>query len=198
MTPVFVCSDRYGGTYSGGAWWAVAHADALEGAGTRLDWVLRHHEGPWSHDTAVVGFWVQPPDWIAVGDTPDQACEALADNVLRERLLARGPCHKSWRGLEFERGHANDFDWYGELPRQLRYLMIATLQIRHAAARSPHSWVAFSLDWNRPQVWQRLLGDEDDILWLLVEEKDTYCAGPAPSDSIRSLVDMMIRRGIAS
>ena len=196
MTPVFVCSDRYGGTYSGGAWWAIAKADAALGDGTRLDWVLLNNDGPWSHDTAVVGFWSHPPDWIAVGDTPDQACEALSSKDLREQLLARGPCHRSWRGLEFERNHADDFDWYGEVPRQLRHLMVATLQIKRAAAHSLHAWVAFDLDWNRPNVWQRLHGDEDDVLWLREEEKDTYWAGPTPTESIRNLIDEMVRRRV--
>ena len=198
MTPVFVCCDRYRGTYSGGAWWAVAHADVALGGSTRLDWVLTDGDGPWSHDTAVVGFWSKPPDWIAVGDTPDQAREALTNKSLREHLLARGPCHSSWRGLEFQRSHAEDFDWYGELPRQLKFLSVATLQNTHAAIESPDEWIAFCVGRTPAKVWQRLLGDEGDILWLIAEEKDTYCGGPTPTVSIRNLVEMMIRREVAS
>lgn len=194
MTPVFVCSDRYGGVYAGGAWWAVANADAALEESTRLDWVLNSHRGPWSDDSEAIGFWSNPPDWIAIGDTPDQACEALGSADLRRSMSGRGLRTKYWSDEDFQWTRPHTFEWYGAMPTHLQFLSLAALQNRHAASSSSDAWIAFDPDQHPKKDWRRLLGDEDDFLWLLVEEKDSYCTGATPTASIRNLVDMMMRR----
>ena len=70
--PVVIVQDRYNGVYSGGKWIAIAQGDSPE----RLDliWLGAHAE-----DLAAVAFWAKYRDkeWLAVGDTPDEALAAL-------------------------------------------------------------------------------------------------------------------------
>ena len=89
--PVAIVEDRYGGGYSGGRWLAVACADALHPGMTRIDFVLgRFSDGPGGDDGAAMGFWFDPPDWIAVGDTPQEALDHL-DQGIRPRPFSFGP-----------------------------------------------------------------------------------------------------------
>lgn len=74
--PVAIIEDRYGGTYSGGAWLAIDHADKMENGSPRIVRVIEG--GPHGSDTEAMMFWTDPPDWIAVGDSPDEALAALA------------------------------------------------------------------------------------------------------------------------
>jgi hypothetical protein len=72
MYPVRIYQDRYGGSYSGGAWAAVdmkhktMETSAIE-------------EGILGGDTEVREFWFSVADakWIAVGRTPNEALAAL-------------------------------------------------------------------------------------------------------------------------
>jgi hypothetical protein len=73
--PVVILQDRYGGTYSRGKWLALASADGLENGAYRIVRCLE--AGPFGDDTEAIAFWAEPPHWIAVGDTPDQALHAL-------------------------------------------------------------------------------------------------------------------------
>ena len=74
--PVAIIQDRYSGAYSGGLWLAVAGADALTGHGQmRALYVLT--DGPHGDDCDAMMFWQEPPEWIAVGATPDDALQAL-------------------------------------------------------------------------------------------------------------------------
>lgn len=73
--PVAVFADRYGGVYSGGRWLAVSRADDLFQGEMRATWVLGH--GPSSDDIEAAEFWDGPPNWIAAGDTPDEAIARL-------------------------------------------------------------------------------------------------------------------------
>jgi hypothetical protein len=80
--PIAVISDRYGGVYSGGKWIAVAGL-SRGGMGEAVLKMLSY-EGdierdlsPWGSDTCAGDFWCDPPKWIAVGDTPEQAINAL-------------------------------------------------------------------------------------------------------------------------
>jgi hypothetical protein len=75
LYPVLVCEDRYCGTYSGGAWWAVAEADRPFEGRSRIVWLWEH--GPGSDDVTASVFWSEHPAWIAVGATPDQAIQRL-------------------------------------------------------------------------------------------------------------------------
>lgn len=70
LYPVIVVQDRYSGVYSGGKWWAVARADE------RLQEVIWNFPA-FDGDTECHNFWLDPPDWIAVGKTPDEAVQAL-------------------------------------------------------------------------------------------------------------------------
>lgn len=79
LYPVVIVEDRYGGAYSGGRWLAVASADTVcAEADTLIDraaFVL--DEGPSGADGDAMMFWADPPAWIAVGATPDEALNAL-------------------------------------------------------------------------------------------------------------------------
>jgi hypothetical protein len=88
MYPIAIVEDRYGGTYSRGAWLAVGEFDVRDGSGyaahTRLDFVMEHAHGD---DTEAMLFWADVAPglpWLAVGGTPD---EALANLRAREPLL---------------------------------------------------------------------------------------------------------------
>jgi hypothetical protein len=73
--PVVVFQARYGGTYSGGEWLAIHDGYAWLDALPRVHWMIEF--GPGSEDCEAGEFWVNPPDWIAAGKTPDKAVENL-------------------------------------------------------------------------------------------------------------------------
>ena len=73
--PVAVFADRYGGVYSGGRWFAVSTADEPFEGEMRASWVLSH--GPSASDVEAADFWIDPPVWIGVGATPQDAVSAL-------------------------------------------------------------------------------------------------------------------------
>ena len=75
LWPVAIVEDRYSGSYSGGRWLAIGEADKRFGGRMRTSFIL--HEGPHGDDCEAMEFWLSPPDWIAVGNTPDQALAAL-------------------------------------------------------------------------------------------------------------------------
>lgn len=89
--PVAIIEDRYSGAYSGGRWIAIAHADCLDGpttsddiALTRINFIVGEEggmPGPFDGDSDAMLFWTDPPDWVAVGDTPDQALMNLRNGV---------------------------------------------------------------------------------------------------------------------
>ena len=78
--PVCIVADRYGGTYSGGAWVAIAST----GGDSRRAMELvtlddREKPSPWASDIPARTFWNDPPLWIASGETPEAALAALKD-----------------------------------------------------------------------------------------------------------------------
>jgi hypothetical protein len=75
LWPVVILADRYQGTYSGGAWLAVANADIPIGRNPRAAWLLDN--GPGGEDAEARQFWDEAHDWIAVADSPDAALSAL-------------------------------------------------------------------------------------------------------------------------
>ena len=79
--PIAIIEDRYQGTYSGGRWLAVAGIGAPDiGAAVPMLLRLAAREGapnPWGDDLMAVAFWNDPPKWIASGDTPEDAIDAL-------------------------------------------------------------------------------------------------------------------------
>lgn len=83
MYPVAILQDRYNGVYSGGAWVAVADFERQneEGGKTRLQFVS---EWIYSGDPDAMEFGsnILPGlNYVAVGDTPDKALEALRGKV---------------------------------------------------------------------------------------------------------------------
>lgn len=70
LYPVVVLQDRYGGVYSGGDWIAIAEGDL----GRRFTEVL---DGAHGEDCDAMEFWESPPEFVAVGDTPDAAVANL-------------------------------------------------------------------------------------------------------------------------
>ncbi|MGI9449352.1 MAG: hypothetical protein ACR2QH_01645 [Geminicoccaceae bacterium] len=74
--PIAIIQDRYSGSYSGGAWLAIAGADEIDGI-----WKPRVIDmlegGPHGDDTDAMMFWADPPSWIAVGNSPDEALANL-------------------------------------------------------------------------------------------------------------------------
>lgn len=74
--PVVIIEDRYGGGYSGGKWLAIDAAEAMENGSYRIIRIIEG--GPHGSDTEAMMFWKAPPDWITVGDFPNDALAALA------------------------------------------------------------------------------------------------------------------------
>jgi len=81
--PVVIVEDRYTGAYSHGKWLAIDGSSGIEDLG-----FLMLQDGPLGDDIDAMEFWKTPPDWIAVGDTPDKALESL-----RQKLEAPRPSH---------------------------------------------------------------------------------------------------------
>jgi hypothetical protein len=80
LFPIVILQDRYGGSYSKGAWLAIACADEPElttpaGILNRAEFCLS--AGPFDGDIEAREFWDKPPPWIAVGNTPDGALANL-------------------------------------------------------------------------------------------------------------------------
>lgn len=76
LWPIALIEDRYSGVYSGGRWLAIANANAeIERDGSRIQNVL--FGDAYADDISAAGFWVETPEWIAVGNTPDEALDAL-------------------------------------------------------------------------------------------------------------------------
>jgi len=74
--PIAIIQDRYTGAYSRGLWLAIASADTpFGGYVSRSGYCL--DEGPHGDDCEAMDFWIAPPPWIAVGNTPDEALRAL-------------------------------------------------------------------------------------------------------------------------
>lgn len=86
LWPVAIIEDRYHGTYSGGAWIAIAEADSAYGDRTRVSWCL--NVGPHGDDTDAMVFWAEPPPWVAVGGTPDAARDALYAAIAKAERAA--------------------------------------------------------------------------------------------------------------
>lgn len=77
--PVAIIEDRYNGAYAGGTWLAIANCQepvAPHGMARVLFCIT---EGPHDGDGEAEAFWADPPPWIAVGVTPDQALAALTE-----------------------------------------------------------------------------------------------------------------------
>jgi hypothetical protein len=80
--PITVIQDRHSGVYSGGAWLAISQAsEFVVGTTTRAQFCLAGDDGPSDGDIEAAAFWNNPPEWIAVGSTPDEAIEALKNGV---------------------------------------------------------------------------------------------------------------------
>jgi hypothetical protein len=77
--PILVLQNRYTGTYSGGERLAISEADRLENGAFQIIRALE--SGPHGDDGDAMDFWYDPPDWIAVGKTPDEAVANLRDKV---------------------------------------------------------------------------------------------------------------------
>ncbi len=73
--PIAIVQDRYTGVYSGGTWLAISTADSPYNGQSRANFVL--NEGPHGDDSEAAEFWANPPDWIAVGDSPQEALDRL-------------------------------------------------------------------------------------------------------------------------
>ena len=79
--PIAIVQDRYTGVYSGGRWLAIACAtDLVDGGQTRVGFCLKSDHGPSASDVEAGSFWVAPPSWIAVGDTPEEALANLRNS----------------------------------------------------------------------------------------------------------------------
>jgi hypothetical protein len=69
------------GVYAGGPWFAVAKADKKARGRSRISDLLDDDSdhGPWGSDVAAMKLWTDPPDWISVGATPDEALKNLLE-----------------------------------------------------------------------------------------------------------------------
>jgi hypothetical protein len=75
--PIAIIQDRYAGVYSSGQWLAIACATDTFNDRSRVDVCLESDEGPSGSDVEAGIFWLDPPSWIAVGNTPEQALANL-------------------------------------------------------------------------------------------------------------------------
>ena len=85
LYPIAAVEDRYGGVYSGGRWLAIAGADELISPGLRRIDTIFGQSGPHGGDVEAAIFWADPPEWLDVGDTPDDAVAALKAKNLKVR-----------------------------------------------------------------------------------------------------------------
>jgi hypothetical protein len=74
LYPTEIHQDRYGGTYSGGLWYA-AWMWAEGGNYSRIEEEIAN--GPAGGDPDALNFWSNPPRWVAVGSTPNEALDNL-------------------------------------------------------------------------------------------------------------------------
>lgn len=78
--PIAIFEDRYRGAYSGGKWVAIA-GFCSDGPARELLALLAADDqdspSPWAQDVPTMRFWQEPPAFVAVGDTPDEALKAL-------------------------------------------------------------------------------------------------------------------------
>lgn len=77
LFPILVYQDRYEGNYSGGKWIAIANAMHVceeDRDTSRFGYV---HEQAWGGDPDALNFWLNPPKWVAVGDTAQEALDKL-------------------------------------------------------------------------------------------------------------------------
>ncbi len=76
LWPIAIVEDRYDGVYSGGSWLAIAKFDHSAGDGlrTRLGLVM---DGAHGDDMDAMSFGDDQPEWYAVGNSPQQALDAL-------------------------------------------------------------------------------------------------------------------------
>jgi hypothetical protein len=81
--PIVIVEDRYGGGYSGGAWFAIAQGEIDHNGTSRADWCLKF--GPNGGDVEARTFWLDPPIWIAADRTPDAAVAALLKKIPTEQ-----------------------------------------------------------------------------------------------------------------
>lgn len=76
LHPIVIIEDRYGGTYSGGLWVAVASAETQYEGTTRLQFAME--DGVGGDDASAMEFWEHTkPNWAAAGNTPSAAIENL-------------------------------------------------------------------------------------------------------------------------
>jgi hypothetical protein len=75
--PIAIVQDHYTGVYSGGRWLAIACATDSLNDRSRVDFCLESDEGPSGSDVEAGTFWLDPPSWIAVGNTPEEALANL-------------------------------------------------------------------------------------------------------------------------
>jgi hypothetical protein len=81
--PIAIIEDRYS-VYAGGSWLAIAQADILHDGLPRITWCLSH--GPFAGDIEAAEFWASPPNWIAVGQSPDHVLEVLEVNFNKSAI----------------------------------------------------------------------------------------------------------------
>jgi len=80
--PIVLIQDRYGGCYSGGPWLALVQAsEQVDSVNNRAQFCLKGFDGPYGGDVEAAQFWSDPPSWIAVGSTPDEALSALSQKL---------------------------------------------------------------------------------------------------------------------
>lgn len=73
LYPIGIVEDRYGGTYSGGKWVAIANVELHS-----IDELMNNIDpSPWGDDMSASDWGDVPPDWAAVGETPDEALQNL-------------------------------------------------------------------------------------------------------------------------
>ncbi len=183
-----VVQDRYNGTYAGGGWWAVAGADREEGEQNRIAWLLSAAVSPEGDDPKAFEFWINPPEWIAVADCPDQAIEALHWPNLRQKLLDRRLASGRWTIDSYERTFPYGDAWLGDNPLKLPY-PCAALQDRFNGVYSGGPWLAFNLYRWWPDKLDRLIaGDENDHYWFWLERPEDIVAGFTPNEAILKLL----------
>lgn len=203
---IVILQDRYGGCYSGAEWFAIQCAQATDHFVPRLQIVTQEIEvvGPHSDDCSTREFWFDPPPWIAVGGSPDEALAALLDTAPPEPVATSGRKARSadeYLTLDRPQISSGDADWLAHCGELHRHWRLALVQDRYAGEWSGGAWLAVSRS-DEPHVFDSRLhvvtghngapgpsGDESAAQAFWRDPPEWIAAGATPNAAVLALLE---------